>query len=203
MHPSSPSVCMSAITSADLGCCDACWHAPQHQHSLFAVRSLAGFSVLAWNSGNCNASWLPESFAPAAEAGNVETDRSLRSLMSARRSEEDMSALMHAALHPQARKQHAWEPMTPQDAAEGTRLLPSQAWLLSHTMTASSVCYVINNCVTCLRTTHETVREQTCCAHLSLFCTAQQYRDHAVHTYCRCTFTTGIAAQPTQPSCLC
>lgn len=60
------------------------------------------------------------------EAGNVETDRSLRSLMSARRSEEDISALMHAALHPQARKQHAWEPMTPQDAAEGTRLLPSQ-----------------------------------------------------------------------------
>ncbi len=72
-------------------------------------------------------SWLPVSFASAVEAGNVETDRSLRSLMSARRSEEDMSALMHAALHPQARRQHAWEPMTPQEAAEGTRLFPSQA----------------------------------------------------------------------------
>ncbi|KAL0036694.1 hypothetical protein WJX79_005962 [Trebouxia sp. C0005] len=60
------------------------------------------------------------------EAGNVETDRSLRSLLSARRSEEDMSALMHGALHPQARKQHAWEPMTPQEAAEGNRLFPSQ-----------------------------------------------------------------------------
>ncbi|KAL0021378.1 hypothetical protein WJX77_010108 [Trebouxia sp. C0004] len=57
------------------------------------------------------------------EAGKVETDRSFRTLMSARRSEEDMSALMHAALHPQ---QHAWEPMTPQEAAEGTRLFPSQ-----------------------------------------------------------------------------
>ena len=76
----------------------------------------------------------------------METDRSLRSLLSARRSEEDMSALMHGALHPQARKQHAWEPMTPQEAAEGNRLFPSQAWLLSHTMTASFLCYVIFAC---------------------------------------------------------
>lgn len=112
----------------------------------------------------------------------METDRSFRSLLSARRSEEDMSTLMHAALHPQARKQHAWEPMTPQETAEGTRLFPSQAWLLSHTMTASSVCYVVNNCVTRLRTTHKTAcYKQTCCAHLLLFCTAQQ---DAEHTYC-------------------
>ncbi len=76
------------------------------------------------------------------EAGKVETDKSLRNLMLARRSEEDTSALMHAALHPQARKQHAWEPLTPQEAAEGTRLFPSQAWLLSHTTSASSLCFV-------------------------------------------------------------
>ena len=130
-------------------------------------------------------SWHPVSCASADEAGNVETDRSFRSLLSARRSEEDMSTLMHAALHPQARKQHAWEPMTPQETAEGTRLFPSQAWLLSHTMTASCLCCVINNRVTYLRTTHETAcYEQSCCAHLLLFYTAQQYADCAVHTYC-------------------
>ena len=115
----------------------------------------------------------------------METDKSLRNLMLARRSEEDTSALMHAALHPQATKQHAWEPMTPQEAAEGTRLFPSQAWLLSHTVTASFLCYVINKCVTCLCTTHETAcDEQSCCAHLLLFYTAQQYADRAVHIYC-------------------
>ncbi|KAA6425200.1 MAG: hypothetical protein FRX49_04695 [Trebouxia sp. A1-2] len=96
----------------------------------------------------CRKELLPKSALQAwrVEAGNVETDRSLRSLLSARRSEEDMSALMHGALHPQARKQHAWEPMTPQEAAEGNRLFPSQAWLLSHTMTASFLCYVIFAC---------------------------------------------------------
>ncbi len=101
-------------------------------------------------------SWLPVSCASADEAGNVETDRSLRSLLSARRSEEDMSTLMLAALHPQARKQHAWEPMTPQETAEGIRLFSSQAWLLSHTMTASCLCCVINNRVIYLRTIHKT-----------------------------------------------
>lgn len=97
-------------------------------------------------------SWHPVSCASADEAGNVETDRSLRSLLSARRSEEDMSTLMHAALHPQARKQHAWEPMTPQETAEGTRLFPSQAWLLSHTVTASCLCCVIMSHICALLT---------------------------------------------------
>ncbi|DBA86249.1 TPA: hypothetical protein ACH3X1_005750 [Trebouxia sp. C0004] len=109
------------------------------------------------------------------EAGKVETDRSFRTLMSARRSEEDMSALMHAALHPQ---QHAWEPMTPQEAAEGTRLFPSQAWLLSHTTSAPSLCCVTKNGVTYLHTSHDTAcNEQSCCAHLLLFYTTHQYAD--------------------------
>jgi len=46
---------VSAIVSADLGCCsDACWHAAHHQRSLFGSRSLAEFTVPAWMSGNNN-----------------------------------------------------------------------------------------------------------------------------------------------------
>lgn len=58
------------------------------------------------------------------EAGTAETDRHFRSFLSVRKSEEDLSALRHEALHPRGRHHNAMEPMTPQDSAEGARALP-------------------------------------------------------------------------------
>ncbi len=65
----------------------------------------------------------------AVEAGKVETDRNLRNVLSARRSEEDMSVPRCDAPHPRGRQHHAMEPVTPQESAEGARLFPKQACL--------------------------------------------------------------------------
>lgn len=61
------------------------------------------------------------------EAGSSESDRSLRSLLSARRSEEgDLSALRCDFINPRHTRHQSLEPVTPQESAEALRPSSSQ-----------------------------------------------------------------------------
>lgn len=60
------------------------------------------------------------------EAGHAESDRRVRSLLSARRSEEDLSAVRTYAHQPREQHDIGIEPVTPQDPAEAARLIPQQ-----------------------------------------------------------------------------
>ena len=62
----------------------------------------------------------------AVEAGNVEGDRSLHSLLSARRSDEGLSVLRHEVPHSRRTQHQSLEPMTPQEPAEAMRPSPNQ-----------------------------------------------------------------------------
>ena len=70
--------------------------------------------------------WHRQICGAAVEAGHAESDRRVRSILSARRSEEDLSAVRTYA-H-QSREQHdiGIEPVTPQEPAEAARLIPQQ-----------------------------------------------------------------------------
>ena len=66
----------------------------------------------------------------AVEAGKAESDRSLRSLLSARRSEEDLSALRCDMPYPRRTRHQSLEPLTPQESVETIRPLSSQVLML-------------------------------------------------------------------------
>ena len=62
----------------------------------------------------------------AVEAGNVESDRSLQSLLSARRSDDGLPALRFELPHSRRVRHQSLEPTTPQEPAEAMRPPPRQ-----------------------------------------------------------------------------
>lgn len=69
---------------------------------------------------------LMQFITAAVEAGNAENDRSLQSLLSARRSDDSLPVLRYELPHSRRTRHQSLEPTTPQELAEAMRPSSSQ-----------------------------------------------------------------------------
>ena len=67
----------------------------------------------------------------AVEAGNVESDRSLQNLLSARRSDDGLPVLRYERPLSRRTRHQSLEPTTPQEPTEAMRPSPSQVCCLT------------------------------------------------------------------------